>query len=74
VESNKRANKDESHLANNNTFQFPFGNWVPNLWRVREERFKMDDNSSKRLVPCLHFILEKHLIFYTKDALIEMKT
>jgi hypothetical protein len=45
VESNKRSNKDESH--NHNRFQFPFGNLVPNLWQVKEDRIKMDDTFSK---------------------------
>lgn len=63
VESNKRSNKDENQLANHKTFQFPFGDWVSNLWRDKEERIKMDNHSSKGLVPSLHYILEKHLIF-----------
>ncbi|KAJ1685143.1 hypothetical protein LUZ63_016533 [Rhynchospora breviuscula] len=45
--SNKNSDKNESHLANRSTFQFPFGNWVPNLWRVKEEQVKMDDTSGK---------------------------
>ncbi|KAJ4765680.1 Alpha-mannosidase 2 [Rhynchospora pubera] len=45
--SNKSSDKNESHLANRNTSQFPFGNWIPNLWRVKEEQVKMDDTSGK---------------------------
>lgn len=66
VKSNKISNKDENQLANHNNFQFPFGDWVSNLWRDKEERIKMDDHSSKGLVPSLHYILEKHLIFIKK--------
>ncbi|KAF3328657.1 Tic22-like family [Carex littledalei] len=47
VKSNKRSNKDENQLANHNNFQFPFGDWVSNLWQDKEERIKMDDHSSK---------------------------
>ncbi|XP_078174714.1 tic22-like family protein isoform X2 [Carex rostrata] len=47
VESNKKSNKDENQLANHKKFEFPFGDWVSNLWQDKEERIKMNDHSSK---------------------------